>query len=212
AHPTATISDSAVFQGPHRITIGSGSIIHPRARIYSYDGPVVIGDGCIISEKASVGIAPGSGASTRGQGRARNAASASASGYGEGGGGGGGELPIRISANVTIGPVATVHPGVQIHSATVVDALAIVHRRVCIGAHAKICARCEVPTNTKVPEWAVVWGIGAGFGIRRKIKVVGKKAGPVALAAAAAAGGGVRRRGDDPGGSGRGGCEDGWLA
>lgn len=54
--PTCIIADAAVLTGKHPIIISSNAILHPRARIVSTHGPVTIGEGCIVSEKASVGL------------------------------------------------------------------------------------------------------------------------------------------------------------
>jgi carbonic anhydrase/acetyltransferase-like protein (isoleucine patch superfamily) len=50
AHPTALISQDTVLQGD--ITIGPGCVIHPRASILAINGPIEIGDNCIIEELA----------------------------------------------------------------------------------------------------------------------------------------------------------------
>lgn len=172
ADPSATIADTAVFQGTHPITIGPGTVIHPRARLYSYEGPITIGDGCIISEKAVIGAAPESASKERSASSSRTASpspSPSTPTDGtttttqtihtptpeEG-------LPIRISYFVTIGPLSSILPGSHIHSAAAIDSLATIHRGAEIGSHAKICAGCVVPQNGRVAEWTVVWGSGVG--------------------------------------------------
>ncbi|KAI9376028.1 trimeric LpxA-like protein [Aspergillus egyptiacus] len=163
AHPTAIISESAIFHGTYKVSVGKGTVIHPRARINATEGPVKIGDGCIVCERSVIGTPPAP-------------VPASAGGSGGYGGGGGGEMkekeevPVLISSNVTIGPLATVQAGVQIHSAVVVEAHAVVKRGVEIGAHSKICARCELAEGARVGEWVVVWGGGKGVVRRRRIQ------------------------------------------
>jgi dynactin-6 len=53
--PTAIIANHASLTGSFPITIGAHAVIHPYAKIISTYGPVTIGDGCIIWEKAVVG-------------------------------------------------------------------------------------------------------------------------------------------------------------
>lgn len=53
-HPTSVISEAASLTGTHPIVIGSNSVIHPRAKLISTNGPVTIGDYCIISERAVI--------------------------------------------------------------------------------------------------------------------------------------------------------------
>lgn len=55
-----------MLTGHHAITIAAGAVIHPNARITSLHGPVVIGEGCIVYEKATVGIPELEGGQGRG--------------------------------------------------------------------------------------------------------------------------------------------------
>lgn len=142
------MAESVTFQGTHPISVGAGTVIHPRARIYSYDGPVIIGEGCIISEKSTIGIPPSTPTSLPPTPKE--------------------VVPIRISNGVTIGPLVTVFPGAHIHSFVTVESLAIINRRVSLGAHSKVCSGCEVAANTVIKDWTVVWGSGAGSCQRRK--------------------------------------------
>ncbi|KAL1964050.1 hypothetical protein VTN77DRAFT_7596 [Rasamsonia byssochlamydoides] len=160
-HPTTTIAETAVIHGTHQISIGAGTVIHPRARIFSFEGPVHIGDGCIISEKSTVG-----GAATT----IPTAATAS--------GASGTITTTRISSSVTIGPYAAVLPGAYVRSAAVIDALAVVNRHATVGAHSKVCSGCEIPEKTIVDDWTVVWAAGGGIGQRRRKRVVGAGSSP----------------------------------
>ena len=36
------------------VTVGSNAIIHPKARILAYGGPIVIGEGCLIEEQTVI--------------------------------------------------------------------------------------------------------------------------------------------------------------
>ncbi|OJJ59614.1 hypothetical protein ASPSYDRAFT_117909, partial [Aspergillus sydowii CBS 593.65] len=145
AHPTSTISDSSNFVGPYTVTIGKGTIIHPRTRICATEGPVRIGDGCIIAEKTVIGVLPGM--STPSSPRIGDGDAAE-------------ERAIVISSNVTIGVQVTIQPGVRLHSGVVVDNQAVVGRGADVGAHSKICARCVLVDGARVKEWVVVWGAG----------------------------------------------------
>lgn len=149
ADPTATISDTVIFQGKYPVTIGAGTVIHPRARFYAYEGPIMVGDGCIIGEKTVIGAAPSSSS--------RSSSSSSSST----------DTPTRLSYFVTIGPQSTIKPGANIHSSTAIEALVTINRHADVGSHTKICSGCEIPERGKVPEWTVVWGSGIGQWRRR---------------------------------------------
>lgn len=54
--PTINISESASLIGAKLITIGNGTVIHPRVKLISIFGPVTIGKACILSERSAVGL------------------------------------------------------------------------------------------------------------------------------------------------------------
>jgi carbonic anhydrase/acetyltransferase-like protein (isoleucine patch superfamily) len=149
---TATVSDLAAFQGTHPVTIGEGTIIHPRAKVLSFEGPIVIGDGCIIGEKAVIGGGRGSSPSrSSGKPAAEHA------------------TPTILENSVAIGPLATVSVGAHVRSAATVDTSATVGRGARIGKHAKVCTSCCIPENEVVADWIVVWGAnGCGMGLQRR--------------------------------------------
>ncbi|KAL4994773.1 trimeric LpxA-like protein [Aspergillus recurvatus] len=165
ADPSAVIAEQTYFCGPYSISIGRGTVIHPRVRICATEGPIRIGDGCIISEKSVIGTYPPP---------ATPADSASIGGNGE-------EKSIVISNNVIIGMQATVHPGARVHSFAVVDNQAVIGRGVDVGGHAKVCARCELAAGARVKEWSVVWGGGKGTGLRTRVKAQKKVVSPFAV-------------------------------
>lgn len=63
----ALIHESASLTGTHPITVGADAIIQLRAKIISAHGPVTIGDGCVVAERAVIGLASSLGAE-RGKG------------------------------------------------------------------------------------------------------------------------------------------------
>jgi dynactin 6 len=55
---TLTVSDNAILQGKHSITIQAESVIHPRSRLESTVGSILIGRRCIIQERVHIGAQP----------------------------------------------------------------------------------------------------------------------------------------------------------
>lgn len=51
-HSKAIVCQDVELKGD--ITIGSGTIVHPKATIFAVAGPIVIGSGCIIEESAII--------------------------------------------------------------------------------------------------------------------------------------------------------------
>ena len=55
-HPTAVVSPTASLTGVYPIAIGANSIIHLRAKLDSSYGSITIRDGCIVGERAFIGL------------------------------------------------------------------------------------------------------------------------------------------------------------
>ncbi|OXV06543.1 hypothetical protein Egran_05686 [Elaphomyces granulatus] len=159
-HPSATIADTALLHGTYQISIGAGVVVHPRARLYSYDGPIVIGDGCVIGEKSTIG-SPTTASSEM---SSPPPPSAEVS-----------RVTTRLSSSVIIAPLATILSGAHIRSAAVIESLVIVHSYASVGAHSKVCSGCKIPENSVVDDWTVVWGSGGAARQTRRKRTVGRK-------------------------------------
>lgn len=141
-HPTATIPDTTTFQGTYPVTIGAGTVFHPRARILSYEGPITIGESCIISEKVTIGNSPSSNPTDHTIHHVGSTTSGSAT---------------IIEDFVSIGPLANIATGSRVRYAASVDASASLGRGVQIGRHAKVCPGCDLPNGNIVNDWVVIW-------------------------------------------------------
>ena len=51
-HSKAVVCQDVDMKGD--ITIGAGTIVHPKATIFAAGGPIIIGSGCIIEEGAII--------------------------------------------------------------------------------------------------------------------------------------------------------------
>ncbi|OJD23065.1 hypothetical protein ACJ73_05584 [Blastomyces percursus] len=160
AHPSTTIPESASFQGIHPISIGACTVIHPRTKFLSFEGPIKIGSGCIIGEKSIIGgpqTSPTSSTSPTAAAviDAGSFTTATAA------------TTTILENSVLIGPLTTISAGTHISSAAIVDTAAVLGRRVRVGQHAKVCPSCCIPDDGTVGNWIVIWGgssgnIGAG--------------------------------------------------
>lgn len=61
ASPQALLSPQASLTGTHPIILGANAVIQVRARLVATHGLVTIGEGCIISERASIGLLTAAG-------------------------------------------------------------------------------------------------------------------------------------------------------
>lgn len=53
-----TISDNAVMQGTHSVTVQSEAVVHPRSHFDSNLGSILVGRRCIIQERVRIGARP----------------------------------------------------------------------------------------------------------------------------------------------------------
>ncbi|PKI85605.1 hypothetical protein MVES_000003 [Malassezia vespertilionis] len=54
--PRAIVAAEADVKGD--VTIGSGTVVHPRARIHATSAPIVLGNNCIVEELATIDNEP----------------------------------------------------------------------------------------------------------------------------------------------------------
>ncbi|OJD15925.1 hypothetical protein AJ78_03868 [Emergomyces pasteurianus Ep9510] len=179
-HPSATISETASFQGIHPISIGAGTVIHPRTKFLSFEGPIRIGDGCIIGEKSVIGGPQTSPTSST------PAPTPSTSAMDTGSSTAPPESTMTTATilenSVSIGPLTTISAGTHIASAATIDTSAVLGRRVRVGQHAKVCSSCCIPDDGAVDHWVVIWGGvggmghggGAGGGLQRRKRTSGQ--------------------------------------
>ncbi|KAK0664827.1 Dynactin subunit 6 [Lasiodiplodia hormozganensis] len=129
-HPSAIIANHAVLTGHHAITIAAGAVIHPNAKITSLHGPVVIGEGCIVYEKATVGIPELEG----GQGRG-----------------------VVLDKNVVVEASAVVQAAL-VGEGTIIGTDAKVGLGSAVGMFCQLAPRTELPPHSELPDYMVVYG------------------------------------------------------
>ncbi|OWP07088.1 hypothetical protein B2J93_6668 [Marssonina coronariae] len=54
--PSLVIAEQAALVGTKLITLGSNTVIHPRAKLNSGYGQITVGSNCIISERSQIGL------------------------------------------------------------------------------------------------------------------------------------------------------------
>ncbi|CAF9927742.1 hypothetical protein IMSHALPRED_007294 [Imshaugia aleurites] len=140
--PTTLISASAFCTGLHLITLGSKTIVQLRARLTSSYGPIAVGDGCILSERVSIGLLrpPENEQEAKG---------------------------VTLSAGVLIETGAVVE-GASIGAYTIIEAGAKIGKGAVVGANSKVCAGVEIGEGAIVEDDTVVFG--SGWGEMRKEK------------------------------------------
>ena len=140
--PTTLISASASCNGNHPITLGSNTILQLRACLTSTYGRIRIEDGCIISERASIGLLS----------PPRNEKEVDG---------------VTLSPGVLIETGASVQSA-WIGAYTIIEAGAKIGKGTVVGANSKVCAGVEIGEGMVVEDDTVVYG--SGWGERRKEK------------------------------------------
>lgn len=54
--PHTSLSPQATLLGTYPITLGPSSVVHLRAKLVAVHGPVTVGEGSVVCERASVGV------------------------------------------------------------------------------------------------------------------------------------------------------------
>ncbi|KKA30623.1 hypothetical protein TD95_000851, partial [Thielaviopsis punctulata] len=130
--PGLTIADSAMLVGTENIIIMSESVIHPRCRIESTYGNVIIGSRCVIQERAHLG-ARSHGQQTDGS--------------------------VMIGNYVTVEAAAVVETGdTQIGEGSVVGIGARIGGGASIGKNCTIAPHVLIPPGAEIPPLTVVYG------------------------------------------------------
>jgi dynactin-6 len=166
---TVLIAQHAQITGTHPVTIGPNTVLHPHSKLSSAIAPVVLGEGCVVFERAKVGVGMG----TEGDAESRRSSMA----------------PARSSAHVresmrsegtVLGRNVVVDSGAVVEAAevgdgSVVEVGAVLGRgsiigKVCvlwllslvvganISQYCTITASSVIPPYTRLPDYTVVFG------------------------------------------------------
>ncbi|KAE9986130.1 hypothetical protein EG328_006392 [Venturia inaequalis] len=145
--PTCTIASHALLTGHYPISIFANVILHPYAKIISSEGPVDIGEGSMVWERAIVGI------------------------DGAGGLEAGSEVKATLlGKNVVIETGAIVEAGVVIGDGTLVEGLARIGEGSVIGNYCKIMTQMSLPPGSVLEDYTILYG----YNQRRTDKTMGR--------------------------------------
>ena len=138
------IDTAASIVGKHLVTIGANTVIHPRCKIVSLHAPVTIGENCIISERAVIGLPAREGA-------ADNEDSEE------------GEEDEVQRMGVVIEDFVTIEPGVVVEArrvkrGAVVQVLSRLGRGSELGRYCTLGPGTVVAAGEKVPERMTAYG------------------------------------------------------
>ncbi|XP_014552555.1 hypothetical protein COCVIDRAFT_41274 [Bipolaris victoriae FI3] len=155
--PSSIVLDSSVLiaqhaqlTGLHPITIGPNTVLHPHSKLSSALAPVVLDEGCVIFERAKVGVGMGSELDSEGRRTnmsARSNANARESMRSEG---------TVLGRNVVVESNAVVEAA-EVGEGTVIEVGAVIGRGSIIGKYCTITAASSLPPNTHLPDYTVVF-------------------------------------------------------
>ncbi|KAH7384455.1 trimeric LpxA-like protein [Pyrenochaeta sp. MPI-SDFR-AT-0127] len=145
------IAQHAQLTGTQPITIGSSSVLHPHSKISSAIAPVVLGEGCVVYERAKIGV--GMGAELEAESRrssmasSRNSASMRDTMRAEG---------VVLGKHVVVESNAVVEAA-EVGEGTMIEVGAVLGRGCIIGKHCTITASSIVAPNTHLPDYTVIF-------------------------------------------------------
>lgn len=137
---TAYLDHQAYVQGTFPVKLGANVVVHPRARLLSFQGPLTIGAGTVIAERCVVG----GPAPEDPKGPVPPPP----------------EEPVEttVGQNVMLHAAAQIECGSSLEDGCLVEPRAVVMRGVKMGKHSKACAATIV--DRSVPDWIVILGGG----------------------------------------------------
>ncbi|KAJ4351086.1 hypothetical protein N0V95_004133 [Ascochyta clinopodiicola] len=142
--PSALIAQHAQLTGTHPITIGPGAVLHPHSKVNSTGSVVMVGEGCVVFERARVGVAE---VETGRPELSRRTSGMSAGGRGDG---------VVLGRNVVVETNAVVEAA-EVGEGSVVEVGAVVGRGAVVGKYCTISAASVVPPYTTLPDYTVVF-------------------------------------------------------
>lgn len=151
------LDPACYVKGTHLLTIEANVVLHPRCRLNTDQGPVIIQQGSILNERCILGIdkefnpKPASVSSSA----ATIAQSPDLPSQDDGIN----ELQINIGPRAYLQSTVKVQPPCTIGDSVVLEAGVTLLPGCSIGAHSKVCAGITLPARTTIPEWTVVYGL-----------------------------------------------------
>ncbi|XP_034938819.1 dynactin subunit 6 isoform X2 [Chelonus insularis] len=129
--PGAVVCDESILKG--EIIIGPRTIIHPRASILAEDGPIIIGEGNIIEEMATIvnRLPPGTSIDN---------------------------TPVQTVGNFNVFEVDSHCESLKVGDNNVLEAKAHVGRNVELTSGCVIGAACSIVDPEIIPENTIIYG------------------------------------------------------
>lgn len=146
--PQAHLDPACYVKGQHLLTVEQGAVVHPRCRLYTDHGKVILGSSCLLLERCIIGFD-----------KEYNPPYSTAA-------------SLTEPADIAIGSESYLHSAVKLQPPCTIGECSILEAGVqllpgCqIGSHAKICAGISLPAGTKIPDWTIVYGLNGAM--RRK--------------------------------------------
>ncbi|TDZ33990.1 Dynactin subunit 6 [Colletotrichum spinosum] len=144
-----TVSDSAILVGTHSITIQSETVLHPRSKLESTNGSILIGRRCIIHERTHIGAVGNDDAA--------------------------GGISMGDYVTIEVGSVIEAG-GTDIGPDTVVGIRSQIGHGAVIGKNCTISPMSVIKPGEKIPDYTVVYSNGQRRTDRRGVADLKHKA------------------------------------
>ncbi|MCJ1317565.1 hypothetical protein MMC15_002890 [Xylographa vitiligo] len=133
--PTCIIAETASLTGTNLITVSANAVLQARAKIIATYAPVVIGEGCVVCERASVGLL--------------NAESDEEEESGIG---------VILEKNVTVEAGAVVEAKF-VGEGTTIELGARIGKGAILGKHCKVTPLSIIAPGENLPDFTVAYGL-----------------------------------------------------
>ena len=151
------LDPTCYVKGTRLLAIEADVVVHPRCRLSTDLGPIIIQHSCILNERCILGLDKELNPATKAMSSSFAATAAldpddvshddSAS-----------NLEIRIGPQAYFQSTVKLQPPCTIGDSVLLEAGVTLLPGCSIGAHSKICAGITLPPGTVIPEWTVVYG------------------------------------------------------
>ncbi|MCJ1381310.1 hypothetical protein MMC17_004420 [Xylographa soralifera] len=133
--PTCIIAETASLTGTSLITVSANAVLHPRAKIIATYAPVVIGEGCIVCERASVGLLNAENDEEQESG-----------------------IGVILEKNVTVEAGAVVEAKF-VGEGTTIELGARIGKGAILGKHCKVTPLSVIAPGENLPDFTVAYGL-----------------------------------------------------
>lgn len=157
--PQCHLDPACYVKGTRLLTIEADVVLHPRCRLYTDLGSIIIQHSSILNERCVLGLDKELNPATKEALLSSSAAAIAHESDELGQDDDASNLEINIGPRAYLQSTVKLQPPCTIGDSVLLEAGVTLLPGCSIGAHSKICAGITLPPGTVIPEWTVVYGL-----------------------------------------------------